>query len=121
MCILVLLPEATGETIEWAKTNYKVTEDYIFEMNLRSDILYNPHYIRLGKHIDLTSLTKSVEAIKKLLIAYNDSCTRQSLGSSSHKAQTRLVKIPGKALSVTDGVHLCKNLGRGYKLLELQH
>ena len=119
--VLILLSEVPEEALGVTKITYKVTEDYIFETNLRPDILYNPKYLQLAKHIDLTSLTKSVEAIKTLLIAFNTSCTRQKLRTSSSNARTRMVEIPGESLSVTDGIHLCKNLGNGYKLLELQH
>ena len=94
--VLILLSEVPEEALGVTKITYKVTEDYIFETNLRPDILYNPKYLQLAKHIDLTSLTKSVEAIKNLLIAFNTSCTRQKLRTSSSNAQTRMVEIPGE-------------------------
>ena len=37
----------------------------------------------------------------------------------SQQTRSKIIRIPGKSFSVTDGVHLCRNFGKEYKLIEL--
>ena len=111
--------EALGASTVALKNTYKATDDFIFESTLRPDILYNPSYLQVVKKIDLSPLNRSISAIKDLLSAFNDSCSQQYDACSQPDTGARIIQIPGQAMTVTDGLHLCQNLGDGYKLLEL--
>ena len=102
------------------RVSYKATTDYVFESLARPDILYNPGHLDIVKRVDLNPLSDSVETIKRLLKNFNASCTSRAQHTVVRNNQPRIIRIPGKALSVTEGVHLCKEFGKGYKLIELQ-
>ena len=103
-----------------SEVSYKATTDYVFQSTLRPDVLYNPRYLEVVKKIDLSPLARSVALIWDLLRSFNESCHETRLWLSAQSNKPRIVRVPGKKLSVTDGVHLCNNFGEGYKLLELR-
>ena len=35
------------------RTNFRATENFVFQFTLRPDILYNPEYVTIVKHRDL--------------------------------------------------------------------
>ena len=115
----IVLDILHSESLNIEDTSYKATNDFIFESRSRPDILYNPKYLEVAKRIDLSPLSDSIAAIKRLLRNYNSSCYQERQHIISQYNKPTVIKIPGKSLSVTDGLHLCKNLGNGYKLLEL--
>ena len=115
----IMLDILHSESLNIEDTSYKATNDFIFESRSRPDILYNPKYLEVAKRIDLSPLSDSIAAIKRLLRNYNSSCYQERQHIISQYNKPTVIKIPGKSLSVTDGLHLCKNLGNGYKLLEL--
>ena len=57
-----------------ARTNFRATEDFVFQSILRPDILYNPEYITIAKRIDLKPLARAVIAVRELIASYNATC-----------------------------------------------
>ena len=85
-----------------SEVSYKATTDYVFQSTLRPDVLYNPRYLEVVKKIDLSPLARSVALIWDLLRSFNESCHETRLWLSAQSNKPRIVRVPGKKLSVTD-------------------
>ena len=99
---------------------YRATNDFVFQSTSRTDILYNPRYMTVAKRISLKPLSRAVEAVENLLAVYNKTCTALRKDHKDPKNRRRFIKIPGRKMTATKGIEMCKKLGRGFKLLELK-
>ena len=99
---------------------FTATKDFVFRATPREDIVYDPSYVTVVKQVDLSPMRQAIEVLEGLIKRYNDSCSMQSALRPIPWEPFSLARIPGKALTVTKGVELCKQLGGKFKLLELQ-
>ena len=93
------------------EVSFKATKDYIFKTQAHPTIIYNPRYFEVAKKINLRPLTKSVTSIETLLNIFNKSCQHIDQRTLVQATQPRIIRIPGFALTVAEGVNLCSTLG----------
>ena len=122
-CFLSITNTMTYQNEEFSKDNnikYRATNDFIYQSIIRPDVLYNPRYMTVAKRISLKPLSQAVDAVKNLLAVYNKICTVLRKDEEDPKNKRRFIKIPGRNMTVTKGIEMCKRLGRNFKLLELK-
>ena len=117
---LTYITVASAINLNVREVSFKATKDYIFETRSHPTIIYNPRYFEVVKKINLSPLTKSVTSIESLLDIFNKSCQDIDRKTLAQARQPRIIRIPGDALNVAEGVNLCSTLGNGYKLYELE-
>ena len=89
-----------------ARTNFRATEDFVFQSILRPDILYNPEYITIAKRIDLKPLARAVIAVRELIASYNATCLNWKDEEMQSTDQRRYVRLPGKSITVRQDIEI---------------
>ena len=105
--------------IQGSNDAFRSSEDFVFRLTPREDILYNPQCVTVVKQVNLKTLEQVVDVLKELLETYKSTCMNRIEKKLKPKKAYEFVRIPGDSVTVTEGIKLCKGLGDDFKLLEL--